>query len=318
MADTTTTQIDSAVNNYFDRNLLVRAYPAFVHTRFAQVKDIPKNGSSVIKFRRYTNLSAATTALTEGVTPAGSQLAKTDVTATVLAYGDYVTITDFLTFTTLDPVLNETSNLLGDQLGDTLDQLCRDVIVAGSTVQYASTATTRATVAAGMILNAAEVREMVRTMKGNNAKMVNSQVNPGTGYNTSPIRASFIGIISHNTEFDLKSDPDYVPVSEYAQPGSALENEVGAIDEVRFILAGSNAKTFSSTVTVHATLIIGREAYATSRISGEAVRMITKPLGSAGSADPIDQRQTSGWKATFVSVILNQNFMGRIEHAVSS
>lgn len=55
-----------------------------MHTRFAQVKDIPKNGSSVIKFRRYTNLSAATTALTEGVTPAGSQLAKTDVTATVL------------------------------------------------------------------------------------------------------------------------------------------------------------------------------------------------------------------------------------------
>lgn len=87
MADTTTTQIDSAVNNYFDRNLLVRAYPAFVHTRFAQVKDIPRNGSNVIKFRRYTNLTAATTALTEGVTPVGSQLAKTDVTATVLQYG---------------------------------------------------------------------------------------------------------------------------------------------------------------------------------------------------------------------------------------
>lgn len=282
------------------------------------MKDIPKNNSSVIKFRRYTNLSAATTALTEGVTPTGSQLAKTDVTATVLQYGDFITITDFLQFTTLDPILNETSNLLGDQMGDTLDQLCRDIIVAGSTVQYASTATTRATVAAGMILNAAEVREMVRTLKGNNAKMVNSQIDPGTGYNTSPIRASFIGIISHNTEFDLKSDPDFVPVSEYASPASALENEVGAIDEVRFILAGSNAKTFTSTVTVHGTLVIGREAYATSRISGEAVRMIIKLLGSAGSADPLDQRQTSGWKATFVSVILNQNFIGRIEHAVSS
>src|SRR3990167_9229046 len=161
MADTTTTQIDSAVNNYFDRNLLVRAYPNFVHTRFAQVKDIPKNGSDVIKFRRYTNLTAATTALSEGVTPVGSQLAKTDVTATVLQYGDFVTITDFLTMTTLDPILNETSNLLGDQAGDTLDQLCRDILVAGSTIQYASTSTSRATVLAGMVLNGDEVREAV-------------------------------------------------------------------------------------------------------------------------------------------------------------
>lgn len=220
--------------------------------------------------------------------------------------------------TTQDPVLNETSNLLGDQAGDTLDQLCRDILVAGSTVQYASSATTRATVAAGMNLNAAEIKEMVRTLKGGNAKMITSQVDPGTGYNTSPIRASFIGIISHNTEFDLKSDPDFVPVSEYSRPQDALEGEVGSIDEVRFILAGSNAKTFSSTVTVHATLILGREAYGISRISGEALKMITKPLGSAGTADPLDQRSTSGWKASFVSVILNQNFLGRIEHAVSS
>jgi N4-gp56 family major capsid protein len=63
--------------------MLKAARPLLVHTRWAQVRDIPRNGSLVIKFRRYTLLSAATTALSEGVTPSGSQLAVTDVTATV-------------------------------------------------------------------------------------------------------------------------------------------------------------------------------------------------------------------------------------------
>src|SRR3990167_9532550 len=143
MADTTITQVASGVNNFYDRVMLKAARPLLVHTKWAQVKDIPRNNSEIIKFRRYTLLSAATTALTEGTTPSGSQLSTTDVSATVAQYGDYVTLTDFLQITTLDPILTETADILGQQAGNTLDQLCRDVIVAGTTVQYASTATQR-------------------------------------------------------------------------------------------------------------------------------------------------------------------------------
>src|SRR3990167_4305452 len=137
MADTTITQVDYGVNNFYDRVMLKAARPLLVHTKWAQVKDIPRNNSEVIKFRRYTLLSAATTALTEGTTPSGSQLAVTDVTATVAQYGDYITLTDFLQFTTLDPILTETADLLGQQAGNSLDQIARDVMVAGSTIQYA-------------------------------------------------------------------------------------------------------------------------------------------------------------------------------------
>src|ERR1043165_8012354 len=99
MPNTTTNEVGHAINNFYDRSFLRRAYPLFVHTRWGQVRDIPQNGTNIIKFRRYTNLSAATTALTEGTTPAGSQLAKTDITATVAQYGDYVTLTDWLDLT---------------------------------------------------------------------------------------------------------------------------------------------------------------------------------------------------------------------------
>lgn len=321
MANTTVSQIAHGVNNFYDRTMLKAARPLLVHTRWAQVKDLPTKGSNVIKFRRYSLLSANTTALTEGVTPSGVQLSVTNVTATVAQYGDFVTLTDFLQLTTLDPVLTETADLLGQQAGNSLDQLCRNVMVAGTTIQYASTATTTATVSASMKLTRQEIREAVRTLHGNNAKPMTRMVNPSTGFNTSPINAAYIGIISSNTLYDLKNEAGWVPVEEYASQKDVMDGEVGKMDDVRFVMT-TNANVQSSSgagsIDVHDTLIMAQDFYAISRISGAALRNIVKPLGSAGSADPLDQRQTSGWKATFVAKILNENFAVKIEHAVSS
>ena len=320
MANTSLTQVTAAVNNFYDRSMLKAARPLLVHTRWAQVKDIPQHNTLVIKFRRYSLLAANTTALSEGVTPSGVQLAITDVTATVAQYGDFVTLTDLLQLTTLDPLLTETADLLGQQAGNSLDQICRDVIVAGTTVQYASTATARTGVTSSMKLNRAEIREAVRTLQNNDAMKVTRMVNPSTGFNTSPLNASFVGICTENTLFDLKNETGWVGIEEYASQKDAMEGEVGKLDEVRFVMT-TNAKIFaaggSGSIDVHGTLILAQNYYGISRISGAALKNIVKPLGSAGTADPLDQRSTSGWKATFVAVRLNENFCVRIEHAVS-
>lgn len=318
MSDTTTTQVPAAVNVFYDRSLLKAARPLLVHLRWAQVRDLPRNQSGAIRFRRYDLLTAATTALSEGITPSGSQLSITNVDATVAQYGDFVTLTDYLQFTTLDPILTETADLLGQQAGNTLDQIARDVMVAGSTIQYASTSTSTNTVSSSMKLTRQEVREAVRTLQGNDARKITRMMNATDGFNTSPINAAFIGIISHSTLYDLKNETGWIPVDEYANPKDAMEGEVGALDDVRFVMTTNAATTTGSLTTVHLTLILGAEYYGISRISGEAMKNIVKPLGSAGTADPLDQRATSGWKATFVAKRLNENFAVRIEHAVSA
>ena len=308
------------VNNFYDKTLLVRAVPSFVHNRFAQVRDIPrKGGTNVIKFRRYGSLTANTTALSDGITPDGTALSVTDVPATVLQYGDYVTLTDKLQMETFDPILTETAEILGEQAGDTLDQLCRNVLAAGASNQYASTATTTATVGAAMKLNRAEVKEAVRTLKNNNTKPVTSMVNPSTGYNTTPLNRAFIGIVHPYTTFDLDDATGWIPVEKYPNKSDVMPDEVGSLAGVRFIET-SNAYTVAGTLvtTVYGTLIFGRHAYAQTRISGETLKNIIKPLGSAGTADPLDQRSTSGWKATYVAKVLNANFIILVEHAVSS
>ncbi len=320
MSNTTRTEIPAEVNNYYDRVLLMRAVPRLLHTRFAQVRDIPsKAGTDTIKFRRYSNLSPATTPLNEGITPSGSKLSVTDITAQISQYGDYVTVTDVVNFESPDSVLTEASQILGDQAGDSLDQLCRNIAVAGTSVSYA-TGTERDDIAATNKITAALIKKAVRTLKNNKAKTLTRMVNASTGISTEPVAPAYIGIVHPNTTYDLKTDSLFVPIEKYSSNTTAMEGEVGKLDEVRFI-ESTNAVVFtgegSDGADVYGTIIFGSDAYGISRISGQAMQNIVKPLGSAGSSDPLNQRQTSGWKATFVAKILNNDFITRIEHGVT-
>ena len=321
MSTTTRTQIPAEVNNFYSRTMLMRAVPLFLHTRFGQVRDIPrKAGTSTIKFRRYGNLTAATTALVEGVTPAGSSMSVTDITATVKQYGDFVTYSDTVDYESKDPVLTEFAMVLGDQAGDTLDQLARDVLAAGSTVKYVGQ-TERTAITTTNLITATVVRQAVRTLKTNKARRVTTMISASTDVATEPVAASYIGICHPSTTYDLQDETGWVPVEKYSSTTKVMEGEVGKLHEVRFIET-TNAKVFEdggyNSIDVYATIILGAEAYGVTRISGESLRNIVKPLGSAGTADPLEQRGTTGWKATFVAKILNDDFMIRVEHAVSS
>ena len=321
---TTRTEIPAEVNNFYDRTLLERAVSLLVHTRWAQIRDIPRNaGTKVIKFRRYGNLTAATTPLTEGITPAGSQLSVTDITATVAQYGDYITVSDIVTYESEDAALMEAAEILGDQNADTLDQLCRDILNAGTGVIYSGAGNVAtADVAAGDVITYQNLDSASLNLKNNNAKPITRQVNASTGYNTTPIPACFISIINPEITAKVATFTGWTPVEKYSNQATVLEGEVGSYSangsKIRFIeTTNAKIKTGAGTgaIDVYCTLILAANAYGNTRVSGEALKNIVKPLGSAGSADPLDQRATSGWKATFVAKILNENFIQRIESA---
>lgn len=66
---------------------------------------------------------------------------------------------------------------------------------------------------------------------------------------------------------------------------------------------------------VYSTIILGADAYGTTELTGGGLQHIVKPLGSAGSADPLNQRGTVGWKATKVAERLVEAYMIRVETA---
>lgn len=64
---------------------------------------------------------------------------------------------------------------------------------------------------------------------------------------------------------------------------------------------------------IYSTLILGANAYGITEIEGGGLQHIVKQLGSAGSADPLDQRATAGWKAIRAVERLIEPYMIRIE-----
>ena len=69
---------------------------------------------------------------------------------------------------------------------------------------------------------------------------------------------------------------------------------------------------------VYATLILGANAYGVTEITGGGLETIVKQLGSAGTADPLNQRATAGWKAMRTAVRLVEEYLVRVETTSTS
>lgn len=309
---TGSTGLSPSMQTYYDKRLLQNAVPVLVHQKYGQKRVIPKNGGKTVNFRKFTPFPALTTALTEGVVPDGQQLNVTQLTATVAQYGGYVAVSDLLDLTAIDPILDETAELLGNQAGLSIDTITRDVLVTGTNVQYANGKTARNLVANTDVLTTTEIRKAVRTLKKNMARPFPRN---GKGY--------YVAIVGPDTVYDLQNDTLWQDVSKYSAAEQIFDGEIGKIFGVVFVET-TNAKIFAgagaSGADVAATLIFGQDAYGVIDISGSgAIRNIVKPKGSAGTSDPLDQISTSAWKVeAYTAKILQELWMIRIEHGISA
>ena len=286
---------------FYSDYLIDNAVPKLVHDQFGQKHPIPKNGGKTIEFRKYSPLPKLLTALTEGVTPDGQSLTVSTITATVAQYGGYVTLSDMLLLTAIDNNMVQATKLLGNQAGATLDTITREVLNGGTNVVYSGGKSARTALTATDILTVDDIKKAVRALKTQNADKIGN---------------SYVAIIHPDVAYDLTNDPKWEAVKSYADPSDWYEGEIGRIAGCRFVET-SEAKIWAgggaSGQAVYSTLVLGDNAYGVTDIEGGGLEHIVKQLGSAGTADALNQRATVGWKATKVAERLVEQFMVRIE-----
>ena len=108
-------------------------------------------------------------------------------------------------------------------------------------------------------------------------------------------------------------DPEWIDAHKYANPTNLYEGEIGEIAGVRFVQT-TEAKVYeNSNGAIFSTLIFGEGAYGVTEISGGGLQTIVKQKGSAGTADPLDQRSSVGWKAIKTAELLVPNYLCAIE-----
>ena len=286
---------------FYSDYLIDNAKANLVHDQFGQKHPIPKNGGKTIEFRKYSPFAKALTPITEGVTPNGNKLNTSTITAEIAQYGDYVELSDVLLLTAIDNNLVEATKLLGNQAGETLDTITREVLVGGTNVQFAGGVSARSALAAENKLTVDECFKAARFLKTQKAKKIG-------GY--------YVAIIHPDVAYDLMRDEAWVNANQYAGSTNLFEGEIGRVAGIRFVET-TEAKIFAdagaSGKDVYATLVLGENAYGVTEVEGGGLQHIVKQLGSAGTADPLNQRATVGWKAIKTAERLVEGFMIRIE-----
>lgn len=305
-------QLSAEDKTFYERALLERLLPQLNFYKDAQKKKLPKNQGRTMNFRKFNSLTAPSASLTEGITPDGNDLNVTTVTATVAQEGDFVLISDLIQMTGIDPVLTETSELLGEEAGVVVDNRIQTAISGGTNVYFAGGATTRAGLetAETKHLTADDIKKIVRKLKNANAKRFSD------GY--------YHMQIDPDIAYDLMSDSAWVDVSKYSKPEQMAKGELGKMHGMKFFettnLSIVDSSAGSSKIPVHIAYAYGKDSYACIDLEGGAGKpeIIVKPNGSAGSADPLDQRASAGWKNCFTAVITQPLALVRVETGVNA
>ncbi len=302
---TADSNLSAEMRTYYSDYLIDNAKPNLVHDQFGQKHPIPKNGGKTIQFRKFVPFSKATAPLSEGITPDGGALSVTNVTASVEQYGYYVTISDMLMLTAVDNTLVETTKLLGAQAGSTLDTITREVLNGGTSVMYAGGKEAREALDETCKLKVDDVYKAARFLKTQNAPKIDG---------------SYVAIIHPDVAYDLMRDEEWIDVHKYNSTTEIFEGEIGKLAGVRFV-ESTEAKIFSgegaNSRDIYSTLVLGANAYGVTEVTGGGLEHIVKQLGSGGTADPLNQRATAGWKGTKTAERLVENYMIRIESASS-
>lgn len=307
----TQASLSPEMKTFYDMSLIDEAGPNLVHDQFGQKRPIPANGGKTVQFRRFSPLPKATTPLTEGVTPNGNQLDVSEITATVSQYGDYIVQSDVLELTALDNTILEAAKLLGRQAGLTLDTVVRNILHTGTNVSYCpkrgadgseTEVTSRADLDASCQLTVDMVNQVVAKLRAQNAPTIDGK---------------YVAIIHPYVAYDLMRDPEWIDAHKYADAECLYEGEIGEIAGVRFVQT-TEAKVYSGEgcpqgLAVFGSLFFGDGAYGVTEIQGGGLETIVKQKGSGGTADPLDQRSSVGWKALKTAELLIPAYLVRVE-----
>jgi len=334
MAKTTYGDISPRTAGFAVSRLLERGQHLMVTERFGQVDAQPKNKTKTRKFRRYESLARASSPLAEGVTPSGKQLTFTDIDATLEQYGDFVKITDVVVDTHEDKVLMEAMDLVGEQAAETIEEVRINALKAGTNVFYANFVSTRATV--NSPATRGDLRKIYRSFKKNKGRPISKIIKATALIATEPVGEAYFVMGHTDCDADIRGLTGFVSVENYSASMNALPGEVGKMDNMRFILtamfdpwlaAGASGTTYLSggakvstaaSCDVYPLLVVARDGYAIVPLQGmnAVIPMVKNPEPVIG--DELAQNGFVSWKTYQVCVILNQNWVARLEVAATA
>lgn len=353
MTVTDTTVIQKPINVMFTRRFLERAQYKTHYFMGSDAASLNKHaGTATALWRRIEHLTPSTTALSEltaetyptrtGVTPT-----VTDVQKAVSKYGTHILLNEEAEVFNFNGTTAELLDILADNAGRVVNMIVRNEVEDNSTIVYAGGASDGNT---GGVATAERLNNIINTLDRNVAETYLAMTRGSVNVGTVPILAAYYGICHPDVAYDIAQITGFTSVEKYAGQVSVLPGEFGyfglAGKGIRFMstpdasvdaglgatgaAAADRRTTSGDNSDLYSTVIYGRHAFGTLGLGKEVpmdagdvgrkmavIEIINKPFGSAGTADPLNEYSTLGWKAWCAAKILNSNWIRTLRSAAT-
>ena len=233
-----------------------------------------------------------------------------------------------------DPILMDNSDALGEQSGKTIDILRAGTLVAGTNFIYANGA---ARSSVNTAISDSDIENVERTLGRQEGAKFREIIKAGPNIGTLPIPEAFVGVCHIDCKRDLTRLTDWIPVHKYSSQMGLIQGEIGSTGAIRWVVdnnlsptilgtdwtdSGGNLGSMISTTGVKADvypmLVFAKDAYGICGLAGKGSIQTYVSNPRAQHGDPLAQSGTQGWKGWNATVILNENWIVRLEVACTS
>ena len=309
-------------------------------------RQIPANKGKTVVYRRYLpyggsltnfntinrwNVDSAAHVLAEGVTPTADSLTPQDITVTLNQYGCLYQVTDQTVDTYEDDVPAEMKKQCGERVGLIREMVRYGVIKSGANAYY-SGGSSRSTVAAKLTLTM--LRKASRNVQANHAKRITSILAPTPNVSSKYVEAAYLVFCHTDVEQDVRDIAGFTTVAAYGSRKPMHDQEIGSVENFRFITSPelnpyNNAgvavgatglySTGGSNVDVYPVIVCGEDAWGQVALrGGDSLDPTWIPPGEKTKSDPLGQRGFVGAKFYMNCTILNDGWMAIIEAGITA
>jgi len=322
--------ISYRIGTFASAQLLTEAKQLLILPRWAQQRPQPMHKGLTQNFRRYKNLGTILNPIHKANTPTGSELEYEDFTMNLKEYGSWTPVDRYIRDTLEDNVLQEAIRVNAYQMAKSLETLTYNVVKGGTSKVYTNGA---ARSSVNTVLSRKAIVAAVRQLENNDAREVTSLVRSTPDFNTTGIEQSFFGYCHTDLSPTLRKLDGFLRVNEYSSRITPLPGEIGTLEKVRFVASniaepwvaggatgGTNVIEDAATgkANVYPVMIFGQEAFATSTLAGQGAAKVVVHNPMISDSDKLGQRGHVAWCTWYSSVILNNNYMTRIECAAQA
>lgn len=292
MAMNTTLNTTSHLWTFFNRVALDFVKKNLVIEQCGDAAKLPTKYGKQCTWVKYRKLPLITSATTEGTPPTPRAITSAQITAAVSQYKDAVEYTDFFEATAADNLMKNVKDLVSTQMAESIDYNCYASLVTAlsGNINFPGTITDISAVDSADILTLNEAFKQACELAGND-------VAPHS-------KGDYVMTIHPNQKYNLitnNATGGWNDVHKYTETGvkQLLNGEVGRCYGVRFVETSQISSTSSGTsgnATVYSNIIFGFQPFGVVKMDGFSMGLIFHGFGSAGTADPVDELATIGWK----------------------